>query len=196
MSNPRQNAPDAAERERAHEALKLRTAGLQWSEIAERVGYTDESGPRHAVNRLLSRQEAESAETYREVERRRLELVMRGHIAAAVSGDVNAASVVLRTHDRISKLFGLDAPQQVEINPPVSDTEFAARMAEILSVLDPRTLRQALEGLPGLSAALLNAPALSALPKGDDTRERFCPGSVALSDETHPCPTPEEWCNP
>ncbi|WP_461666402.1 hypothetical protein [Gordonia sputi] len=32
MSNPRQNAPDAAERERAHEALMLRTAGLQWSE--------------------------------------------------------------------------------------------------------------------------------------------------------------------
>ncbi|WP_287004509.1 MULTISPECIES: hypothetical protein [Gordonia] len=42
MSNPRQNAPDAAERERAHEALMLRTAGLQWSEIAERVRYTDE----------------------------------------------------------------------------------------------------------------------------------------------------------
>lgn len=121
---------------------------------------------------------------------------MRGHIAAAVSGDVNAANVVLRTRDRISKMFGLDSPQQVKINPPVSDAEFAARMAEFLSVLDPRTLGQALEGLPWLVAALLRTPALSASPEGNDIPEPFYPGSVALRTDTHPCPTPEEWCNP
>jgi hypothetical protein len=45
------------DRVKANEALQLRLAGHSYEVIAERLGWADESGARHAVTQLLDRVE-------------------------------------------------------------------------------------------------------------------------------------------
>lgn len=59
MSNPPPVKPDADDRHRAAKALDLRKSGVTYERIAAQLGYSDESGPRKAVDRLLSRIEHE-----------------------------------------------------------------------------------------------------------------------------------------
>ncbi|MGV9827716.1 hypothetical protein [Gordonia sp. NPDC003429] len=184
MSNPTQNTPSAADRERAVEAVRLRTAGLQWDEIAQRLGYADPSGPRKAADKLLSRQESEAASTYREVQRRRLEMVMRGHLVAAVGGDVAAAGVVLKVHDRLARLFGLDAPSRVEVGQQMSDEAWATQVVDVLRELTPLGLAEALATLPGGAHAVSAVAGLSAPAEGNHPDPALHAVSGPLSAET------------
>ena len=59
--------------EKARQALVLRQSGLTYAQIAERLGYSDESGARKAVEKLLSRVEFEAVTDYRKIHLLRLE---------------------------------------------------------------------------------------------------------------------------
>lgn len=59
--------------QKARQALSLRQSGLTYAQIAERLGYGDESGARKAVEKLLARVEFEAVADYRKLQLMRLE---------------------------------------------------------------------------------------------------------------------------
>jgi hypothetical protein len=131
--------PDTRDRTRAAEALRLRQSGMTWEAIAARLKYRNPSGPRMAVERLLSRVEHEGAAQLRAVEGRRLDELQASVWGKATAGDCDAIRTVLRISERRSKLLGLDAPQRVE---GISEKEFAAQAAELLRITGPGPLRE------------------------------------------------------
>lgn len=169
MGNPSRNKPDADERQRARAAVELRVQGHPYAQIAEQLGYADESGARHAVSRLLARREAESIDELRAVHGARLEAVLSSFFPAAMSGDTDAARIVLRTLDSLAKLFGLDAPTRVAVAPHISEREFAEEAARLIdSIASMGATDDLLRSLPGgagqavidaRSAAAVNDPA-------------------------------------
>lgn len=140
--------PDADDRIKAEEAVKLRCAGMQYWQIAERMGYRDESGPRKAVDRLLSRVDCEQAAQLRELEGRRLDQLQQAHWVAALQGNVDAARICLQIIDRRAKLFGLNAPARIALDQGLSDVQFANELSSLIDSLGISGLAEALDALP------------------------------------------------
>ena len=161
MPNPTHDKPNAQERERAQSAVALRIEGRAYAEIADALGYSDESGARHAVSRLLDRREAESVEELRMVEGCRLDAMQAAVWDAALHGDLDAIKAVLGIMARRARLFGLDKPTAVAVG--ISETEFAAQAAELLAVLGPEPLRELAQSVPESVRALPGA-ATAAVP--------------------------------
>ena len=180
MSDPTQQRPDAEERTKAVEAVTLRRTGLSWREIADQLGYRDESGARKAATRLLGRVEVEAVGELRELEGQRLDALQAAHWNAALAGDVDSTKVVLGVIDRRTKLLGLNAPTAVSVGvEPIGEREFAEAAVELIASLRP-DMADALAGtLPGIHGA-----ARSAVPEGNQTSEPVSPASVAHSAET------------
>src|SRR5260370_34801234 len=95
LSDPSQNKPDADERQRAAQALELRTSGMTYAAVAAALGYSDESGARKAVDRLLSRVECEGAEELRRLEGQRLDAMQRAIWPQCGPGDLDASKAGL-----------------------------------------------------------------------------------------------------
>ena len=148
-TNTRHRKP-AAERQRAIQALALRCQGLEYADISARLGWRTEGAARHAVDRLLSKREAEAAGRLRQIEGKRLDRLQAGIWDKAVAGNVGAVLAVLKIQERRSKLFGLDSPIAVAIG--ISASEFAERASELLKVVGVEPLRE-LAGLPALPPA-------------------------------------------
>ena len=102
-------------REKARQALNLRTSGLQWKAIAEQLGYSDESGARKAGLNLLERIEFESVGTYRDLNLRRLEDLIRAIWDVAKSGDLYAIDRVRALIKDESDLLGLDSDKKLNV---------------------------------------------------------------------------------
>lgn len=194
MSDNSIRQPD--ERQRALKAVDLRVQGHTYAQIAERLDYSDESGARHAVSRLLARREAESVDELRAVHGARLEAVLSSFWAAATSGDTDAARIVLRTLDSLAKLYGLDAPTRVAVGSPVSAVEFAEEAARLIdSIVSLGGADDLLRSLPGNAGqAVLGARESAALPEGDDPAAQDSSLSGAHSAETVP-DDDEPWSN-
>lgn len=138
------------ERQRALAAVELRVQGHTYAHIAAQLGYADESGARHAVQRNLDRREAESIDELRAVHSARLEAVLLAFWAAAQGGDTDAARIVLRTLDSLAKLYALDAPTRVSVGPMISDVEFANEAARLIeSIASMGGMDDLLRSLPG-----------------------------------------------
>ncbi|MGB3893772.1 MAG: hypothetical protein WA942_05890 [Mycolicibacter sinensis] len=144
-----------AERERALKALALRREGLSYRAIAEQLDWGDESSARYAVTRLLDRTEAEEVAEMRYIEGERLDELQRTHWAAALSGDLDAAKMVLKVMERRARLFGLDAPSKVAVEQ-MSSIEFAEQFVELVGRMDSRMLAEAIAQLPGGSAVAVD----------------------------------------
>jgi len=133
----RDQKPDADHRVKAEAALALRVDGVEYAVIASKLGYADESGPRKAVDRLLSRRESDSCDHYREIETSRLESLMAAHLPQARSGDIDATRAVLGIHDRLAKLHGLDRPRAVAVAVKrMTDVEFFNEAARLIAAID------------------------------------------------------------
>lgn len=183
---PKPDLPEADERQRAVRALDLRTSGMTYAALAAELGYSDESGPRKAVDRLLSRVEHEGVSEMRQLEGQRLDAMQRAIWPQASGGDIDAIKAALNIMGRRAKLFGLDAPQRMQVGSEVSDVEFAESMAELISILRPETLRDMFKTMPG-GAALLAA----------DARERELALHQPVSPhlEAHSGEMDDDWSN-
>jgi len=96
------------------EALRLRTAGLSYDEIAERLGYENRSGAYKVVQRALQETIQEPADEYRTLHRRRLEAIVTAYWREMQAGNEKAAAVVARALADLAELDGLNAPKRVE----------------------------------------------------------------------------------
>jgi hypothetical protein len=111
----RRNKPDAPDRVKAGKALDLRLSGMSYADIADRLGYAGESGPRNAVDRLLGRVEADNATELRRLESLKLDMLQSAVWDQAVAGDSDSIKVALAIHDRRVKLLGIAAPVQLDV---------------------------------------------------------------------------------
>jgi hypothetical protein len=118
--------------ERQVRALTLRNAGATFRQIADKTGVSPTQA-RKDVEVALREVVAESAESMIARQRAVLHDIVRANYAAAASGDIDAARVILSTLEREAKLFGLDAPTRVSVG--VSDVEFAERTASLIESL-------------------------------------------------------------
>lgn len=109
-------AERGAEVERADrdaKAVALRASGATYREIAATLGVSLHAA-HDAVKRALAAVPVESVDALRAVEGERLDHIWAALAPAALGGDEKAAAVLVRISDRRAKLFGLDAPIQVE----------------------------------------------------------------------------------
>lgn len=112
--------PEQAERYR--EVVRLRTAGLKFHEIAERVGYASRSSAKEAYDAALRWWGREAVNDLRTIEGERTEELWRqvfGRILATPESTnefVSLVNTAVKVSQRRAALFGLDAPRQVEIS--------------------------------------------------------------------------------
>jgi hypothetical protein len=105
------------------QALELRAAGLQWEEIADRMGYADKSGPSNLVRRHLHAARQEAARYVLELGLYRLDRMLTAVWPAAMAGDLAAQAAVLRILDRQAKYLHLDGLGD-ELPPPAPNPVF------------------------------------------------------------------------
>lgn len=116
-------------------AAQLRSGGATFREIGEALGI-DHTWARTLVLRALEAAKYESAELMRVQEGLRLDRLQRAWWPAALNGDVKAAGIVMRVMDRRARLFGLDAPTQIEVTQvPVEADVVDAELRTILGQL-------------------------------------------------------------
>jgi hypothetical protein len=110
---------------RMEAAVALRMEGAPFSEIAEILGYSSAAQARIAIERALAAlaQSPEDRDHLRFLEARRLERILRG-LWKKATGEIEseehlaAARTALAIIDRHSRLYGLDAPQEMVIYNP------------------------------------------------------------------------------
>lgn len=107
-------AIETAEKER--QALELKLAGFDLSQIAGQLGYTHASAAQKAIKRALRKTIQEPADELRVIELRRLDKMQAGLWRKAIAGDVFAVDRVIKIMDRRAKLLGLDAPLKINLD--------------------------------------------------------------------------------
>jgi hypothetical protein len=100
-----EKVPTIADRHRAMQALDLRVAGKTWQQIADELGYKEESAPRQAAERLVVSQEKRSVEFGREVLQRRAEGVIERLWERRA--DESVGRTILHAIDRLARLDGM-----------------------------------------------------------------------------------------
>jgi hypothetical protein len=132
-SSPRKVSP--TNRARDAQAVELKTLGMSWQEVADKLGWQTASAARRAALRCLDRVEADNATTLRRLEASHLDRIQRmllGKIANASTKDTVAiANSLINLSARRSRMLGLDRPFELEVSKGASDAEFAV-VAEAL----------------------------------------------------------------
>jgi hypothetical protein len=103
---PASKAQRAKTAERRGKAVAMRTAGLDYDTIAQRLGYASRGAAHTDITRALEANVAETtrnAEVLREAELLRLDRLQAGVWPAAAAGDPRAIDTALRIIDRRSK---------------------------------------------------------------------------------------------
>lgn len=115
---------------KAEKGLELRLQHKPWKEIAEALGYADDSGAYNAVMRYMERLPAENREQFRAEEIVRLEAIRQKW--AGRTGDKDGLASYMAVSDRLQRLYGIRA------NVEVSGIAFGA-ITVITGVPDPDT---------------------------------------------------------
>jgi len=121
-----------AQRTRAAAALKLRATGVSFAEIAAQLGYPSENAANKAVLTALRREVHEEANHLRTLEGLRLDDLHAAAWDKAMAGDPAAIGCVLRIMERRARLFGLDAPQRVDVGR--ADIDLDGAVDQLLSL--------------------------------------------------------------
>lgn len=106
--------------QRRADAIRLRIAGLEWQEIADRLHYASKGAACTDVTRALQERAADrdqAVDEMRTLETMRLDRIMAGLWPKAASGNARAADTVVRIIDRRCKLNGLDVRGIAEQDP-------------------------------------------------------------------------------
>lgn len=118
------------ERRRIQKAVELAAEGTPWPVIAIQLGYKDEANAKQAVRRAIESVSAPAAGMYRELQLQRLELAVEALMPQVRDGDLKAIDVLVKVHERESKLLGLDGGGQ---NDPETEEARRKRASKITS---------------------------------------------------------------
>ena len=120
------------------EALRLRSEGLTYREIAQRLGINSSTAYRRVENALRAIP-ADGVEEMRQLEGERLDKLHAALWERALEGDLSAIDRLLTISARRAKLYGLDAPtRQINELQSFSTAEISAevRRLELLLMQD------------------------------------------------------------
>ncbi|MEV4239670.1 hypothetical protein AB0J47_31325 [Nocardia sp. NPDC049737] len=123
---------------RQRKAAMLRTYGWSYHDIACELGYPDELAVAVAVRESLQLHEMHSVAEGIAQEDVRLHTLLRAWTPAALSGDKDAANVVLKVHTALVKLHGLAQPTKVALSRQ-ADEAFAEDIDSLLRDLSVPT---------------------------------------------------------
>jgi hypothetical protein len=123
---------------KAESALALRIAGTSYTNIAKALGYATATRARLAVERVLaaSADSPEERDQQRVLADKRLNRLLQSTMAKAVDPKepdhlaYNARALAIT--DRIMRLWGVDAPTQVQITP--TDEHLQAYVAQMMAL--------------------------------------------------------------
>lgn len=94
--------------ERRTKAVRLAATGMDYTQIAQQLGYHDRSGAHKAIRSALRAQQAEAVDELRQLEVERLDALQRSCWDAALEGDIPSVDRVLRVIQTRVRLLGLD----------------------------------------------------------------------------------------
>lgn len=110
--------------ERRAQALELRRSGMDYREIAARLGVSTTLAWRDvqaAVKDIIR----EPAEDVRTLEIERLDRLFEAHYARALNGDHRSTELCLKVMDRRGRMLGIDLPHLVDFTPWVVEYALA-----------------------------------------------------------------------
>jgi hypothetical protein len=116
--------------ETMQQAAQLRAAGLSFREIGQALSI-DHTWARTLVLKALEAVTYEAADLMRVQEGQRLDQLQRAVWAQAIQGDYRAIAAALKIMERRARLFGLDAPIQVEVSDEI-DRQIEQLAAQII----------------------------------------------------------------
>ena len=128
MDSPREKEIKAHDRQL--EALALRKAGVQYADIATKLGYRAASGAWRAVRAALKKTLQEPAEELRVLAEARLDAMLLAIWPQAVKGSQGAIDRALRIEQRRAELRGLDAPKNLDVTSGGNKIELIVKYAE------------------------------------------------------------------
>ena len=102
------NVPTEETMQRELDVLRLRRAGLSFSQIALQVGYSDKSSASKAYHRALTREHRPLVAEARQLEEGRLDDLLAAVWAKAMKGDILSVREAVRISQRRARLLGLD----------------------------------------------------------------------------------------
>ena len=94
--------------ERRTKAVRLAASGMDYTQIAQQLGYHDRSGAYKAIRGVLAAEQAEAVDELRVLELERLDALQRSCWDAALEGDIPSVDRVLRVIAARVRLLGLD----------------------------------------------------------------------------------------
>ena len=126
-----------AHRQRGQKAIALRMAGATIKQIADQLGYANESGAYKSIMRELettAQSMGESTEAVRQLELKRLDQMQFPLWPSVIAGDQSAIGTALRIQERRASLLGLDAPKQIEARVRIDVMSWNQALKDFLDV--------------------------------------------------------------
>lgn len=158
------------------EVIRLRSVGLSFQAIADRVGYAGRQGAREAYSQAIKLWGGDAVNELRVLENERLDHLWRqtmGQLEQAQRSQADPETVmrIINTANNLSKrratLNGLDAPRQVELTgrdgePLATDVGqmLRDRLALLETQQEPREITPAndSQGIPGIPGDTTESP--------------------------------------
>lgn len=133
MAGRNSNSKEYDRAERKRNALELRLAGASYRDIAQALDISPATAMQDCKEALADIP-MQQADEMRTVELSRLDRLQRAVWPKAIKGDLQAVDRAIKIIDRRAKLFGLDAPQQVQIT--ANDIDLDAAVDKMLRVAE------------------------------------------------------------
>ncbi len=133
----RLNAAALTTAEREVRVVELRRARVSYAEIARRLGYANASGAQKAYHRAITRVRVAAVNLQREEE---ADVIDRLHFAywkAALTGDQDAAKIIIKCSEARRRLYGLDAAVRVKAELTDATRERVREVVGQLRALPP-----------------------------------------------------------
>tara|TARA_R110000787_G_scaffold100231_3_gene205129 strand:- start:8196 stop:8684 length:489 start_codon:yes stop_codon:yes gene_type:complete len=134
--------------EKYEEVVRLRSIGLSFQQIADRVGYAGRQGAKEAYSQAIKMWGGEAVDELRILENERLDHLWRtviGQLETAQRQKADPQTIVhivngaLNISKRRAALYGIDAPRQVElsgVNGGALETDIGQLLRERLTRLE------------------------------------------------------------
>jgi len=126
VRNPTHVPRRLSSKERQRQAIALKLAGASYVQIAAKLGYASTETARSIITKGLDASLQENAKELRKIHYGRLEHMLMLVWPRVNTGDQSSIQTALTIMDRMERLYGLAAPQKIDVNHGVRETIIVA----------------------------------------------------------------------